>query len=153
MPVQGLFEQLLIQEVPNESDRSSEDEETVEGASLEVLGRLLLGEGTRAVEEIAEGGGDASVDVEDERVLLGGGDVLDTESVVHGGTGKRWERKRRRVSYYSSKPRGRTKDSLGGEGVVNKVLEELDSEIGVGLGLDLVTDTGDWRDEGQGRVH
>jgi len=41
--------------------------------------------------------------------------------------------------------RRRKRDSRGGEGSLDEVLEELDSEIGVGLGLDLVSDTGDWR--------
>jgi len=66
MPVERLLEELLVQEVTDESDGSTEDEETVEGSDLEVLGSLLLREGTSAVEEITEGGSDASVDVEDE---------------------------------------------------------------------------------------
>jgi len=35
------------------------------------------------------------------------------------------------------------RDSRGREGGLDEVLEELDSEIGVGLGLDLMSDTRD----------
>jgi len=66
MPVERLLEELLVQEVTDESDGSTENEETVKGSDLEVLGSLLLREGTGAVEEITEGGSDATVDVEDE---------------------------------------------------------------------------------------
>jgi hypothetical protein len=83
--VEGLLKQLLVQEVSDETDGSTEDEETVEGTGLEVLGSFLPGEGAGAVEQVAEGGGDATVNVEDEGVLLGGGDGLDAEGVVHGG--------------------------------------------------------------------
>lgn len=64
--VERLLESLLVEVVPDESDGSSEDKEGVEGADLEVLGRLFLGECARASEQIAEAGSDGTVDVEDE---------------------------------------------------------------------------------------
>lgn len=64
MAVKGLLEQLLVEVVTDEADRPAEDEETVERADLEVLGRLLLSERAGAVEQVAEGGGDGAVDVD-----------------------------------------------------------------------------------------
>ena len=80
--VERLLELLLVEEMTDETDGSTEDEQTVESTNLEVLGGLLLGEGTGAGEQIAERGGDSTVDVEDERAGLLGGDGLNGESVV-----------------------------------------------------------------------
>jgi hypothetical protein len=63
--------------------------EREEKAHLEVLSSLLSSEGARVLEEVAEENGDGTVDVEDEGVLLGGGDVLDGEGVLeHRGRGE-----------------------------------------------------------------
>lgn len=83
--VKRLLEHLLINEVPNKPDRSTQHKQSVQRADLEVLCRLFRGERSGAVEEIAEGSGDGAVDVQDERVLLGGGDGLDTDRVVQRG--------------------------------------------------------------------
>jgi hypothetical protein len=67
---------------------------------------------------------DGSIDVEDEVLVLLGRDILDGERIVQEG--------------------------VAGELLPDKGDDELDSEVGVRLGLDLVSDTGDCeRDEGQ----
>ena len=78
---------------------------------------LLGGEGTAVAEQVDEADSDTAVNVQDQVVLLGGGDSLDSDGVV---------------------------EQLGaGEVLLDELLDELDTEIGVVTGLDLVADTGD----------
>lgn len=60
--VERLLEELLVEEVADETDRPTEDEQSVEGSDLEVVGSLLLSERAGAVEQIAEDGGEGLVD-------------------------------------------------------------------------------------------
>lgn len=60
--VERLLEELLVEEVADEPDRPTEDEQSVECSDLEVVGSLLFGERAGAVEQVAEGGGNGSVD-------------------------------------------------------------------------------------------
>lgn len=117
MAVQGLLEELLVKVVTDETHGATADEETVEGTGLEVVGSLLLGERAGVGEQVNERDGNGTVDVEDEGVLLGRGDVLDGEGVVKSGGGR--------------------------EVLLDVVDNERDTEIGVTLALDLVTNTGD----------
>lgn len=56
--VERLLEALLVEVVTDESDRATEDEQTVESSNLEVLVGLLASEGAGSAEEIAEEDGD-----------------------------------------------------------------------------------------------
>jgi hypothetical protein len=115
--VQSSPQSLLVQEMGNQTDRSSEHEQTVKDTHLEVVLCLFRGEGAAVAEEVDEADGDAAVDVEDEVVLLGGGDGLDGEGVVE--------------------------EFGGGEVLLDEFFDELDAEIGVVAGLDAVTNTRD----------
>ena len=120
MTVKTSAQSLLVEEVGNQTNGATEDEQTVEDTHLEVVLCLFRGESAAVAEEIDEADGDAAVDVEDEVVLLGGGDGLDGEGVVE--------------------------EFCRGEVLLDEFLDELDAEIGVVAGLDAVTNTGDCKD-------
>jgi hypothetical protein len=80
--VEWCAEPLLVEVVTDETDRAPEDEQAVEGADLDVLVRLLGRERARVAEKVDEAHGNATVNVQDERVLLRGRDLLDCECVV-----------------------------------------------------------------------
>jgi hypothetical protein len=82
MPVQTSAESLLIEEVGNETDRTTEHEETVQDTHLEVVLGFLVREGPGIAEEIDETDGHASIDVEDEVILLGRGDGFHGDGVI-----------------------------------------------------------------------
>jgi hypothetical protein len=86
-------------------------------STLQVVGGLLLGESTGSLQQVAERDGNGTIDVQDQRVLLGAGDRLDAEGIVEGRGGR--------------------------EVLLDIVDDEDDSQVRVGLGLDLVSDTGD----------
>jgi hypothetical protein len=107
---------LLVEEVGNQTNGATKDEQTVEHTHLEVVLGLLRGEGTAVAEQVNEADGDSTVNVEDEVVLLAGGDSLDGNSVVE--------------------------ELGGGEVGLAELLDERDTEIGVVARLDTVTNTG-----------
>lgn len=117
MAVEAGAQALLVQEMGDETDASAEDEEAVEHAHGEVVFGFFGGEGAAVADEVDEADGDAAVDVEDEVVLLGGGDCLDGNGVVE-------ELVRREV-------------------LDHVFLDQLDTEVRVGAGLDTVANTGD----------
>jgi hypothetical protein len=107
--VETSAQSLLVEEVGNQTDGATKDEQTVEHTHLKVVLSLLGGEGTAVAE---------TVNVEDEVVLLAGGDGLDGDGVV---------------------------EKLGGGEVgLAELLDERDTKIGVVARLDTVTDTGDY---------
>lgn len=108
---------LLVEEMGNETDGAAEDKETVEHTHLEVVFSLLGGECATVAEQVDKADGDAAVDVEDQVVLLAGGDGLDGDGVV---------------------------EELGrGEVCLAELLDEGYTEIGVVARLDTMTDTRD----------
>lgn len=115
--VETSAQSLLVEEVGNETDGATKDEKTVEHTHLEVVLSLLSGESAAVAHEVNEADGDGTVDVEDEVVLLAGGDGLDGDGVVE--------------------------ELGGGEVGLAELLDERDTEIGVVAGLDTVTNTGD----------
>lgn len=117
MTVETGAQSLLVEVVGNETDAATQDEETVEDTHGEVILSLLRGEGTAVAEEIDEADSNAAIDVEDQVVLLGGGDGLDGQGVVE--------------------------ELVAGELGKDVLLDKLDTQIGVVAGLDAVTDTGD----------
>ena len=104
--------------VANEADTAPEHEETVESANADVLVCLISAKGAAVSQEIDEADGNAAIDVEDEGVLLGSGDLLDGKSVI--------------------------KQRVTGEVLDNIVLDEFDAQIGVVDAFDLVTYTADY---------
>ena len=95
---------------------TAEDEQTIESTNVKVLLGLLLAEGTRGEQQVTEGNGNGTVDVEDKGGRLLGGHVLDGESIVES--------------------------AVVGEVLLHVVHHEVDTQVGVGLRLDLVADTG-----------
>lgn len=82
MSVQAGAQPLLIEVMGDETDGAAEDEESVEDTHLEVILCLLGAEGAAVAHQIDEADGDGAVDVEDQVILLGGGDALNGERVV-----------------------------------------------------------------------
>lgn len=119
MPVEPSPETLLVQEVSNQADTPTQHEETVEHTHLEVVLGLLGAEGAAVAEQVDEADGNATVDVEDKVVLLGGCDRLDGDGVVEEGG--------------------------AGEVCLAEFLHERNAKIGVVAGLYAVTDTGNWK--------
>jgi hypothetical protein len=145
MSVERLLESLLVKVMTNETDRSSEDEESVECTDGEVLSGLLWGEGTRALEEIAEACCDSTVDVEDEGLRCG---ILSQLPCLSAS-------KKQACTHILL----RACNLLNGNSVVKSIarwelllgesLDKLDSEIRVIDALDLVSDTRDCKREYQ----
>ena len=86
---------------------------------LDVLVSLLGGERAAVAEQVDEADGDAAIDVEDERVLLRRGDLLDSERVVE--------------------------QAVAREVLAHVLLHEFDTEIGVVDALDLMANTRDYK--------
>lgn len=117
MTVETSAQSLLVEEMGNKTDRTTEDEQTVEDTHLEVVLTLLVGESTAVADKVDEGDSNGTVNVENQVVLLGSGDGLDGQGVVEEGS--------------------------AGEVGLDVLLDERDTEIGVVARLDTVTNTGD----------
>lgn len=117
MPVETSPQPLLVKEMGNQTDGATEHEETVENTHLQVVLSLLVGESTTVTDKINEADGNAAIDVEDKVVLLRCCDGFDGEGVIE--------------------------QLCAGEVLLDVLLDELDTEIGVVAGLDPVADTGD----------
>lgn len=106
---------LLIEVVGNQTDTATQDEETVKDTHLHVVLNFLGGEGTGVAHEVNETDSNATVNVQDQVVLLRGGDGLNSDGVV---------------------------EQLGaGEVLLGELLDQLDTKIRVVTGLDTVTNT------------
>lgn len=114
--VETSAQSLLVEEMGNETDRTTKDEQTVEDTHLEVVLGLLSSEGTAVADKVDESDSNGTVNVENQVVLLGGGDGLDSQSVVE--------------------------ERSAGEVGLDVLLDERDTEIGVVARLDTVTNTG-----------
>ena len=115
MSVETSAQALLIEVVGNQTDTATQNEETVKDTHLHVVLNFLWRESTGVAHEVDEADSNATVDVEDEVVLLRGGDGLNSDGVV---------------------------EQLGaGEVLLGELLDQLDTKIGVVTGLDTVTDT------------
>jgi hypothetical protein len=106
MSVEAGAQSLLIEVVGDQTDAATEDEEAVEHAHAEVVLRLFRGEGAAVAEQVDEADGHAAVDIEDQVVLLGGGDRLHRDGVVE--------------------------QLVRGEVLGDEFLDQLDAEIRVG---------------------
>jgi hypothetical protein len=117
MPVETSPQPLLVEEMGNQTDRATKHEETIEDTHLQVVLSLLGGESTTAADKINEADSNAAIDVKDKVVLLGCCDGFDGEGVIE--------------------------QLCAREVLLDVLLDELDTEIGVVAGLDPVADTGD----------
>jgi hypothetical protein len=115
--VQASAQSLLVEVVSNQTDATSENEETVQDTHLEVVLSLLGREGTRVADQVDEADSNTTVNVENQVILLGGCDSLDSNGVVE--------------------------QLVAGEVLGHVLLDQLNTEIGIVAGLDLVADTGD----------
>jgi len=115
MPIQASPETLLVQIMCNQTNASAQYEQPIQDAHAEVVFSLLRTEGAAVAHQINEADSDTSIDVEDEVVLLAGGDRFDGDGVV--------------------------KHLAAGETLLDEFFDKLDTEIGVVTRFDLVADT------------
>lgn len=116
--VQTSAQSLLVQEVGNKTNGTAKHEQTVQHTHLEVVFRLFLAESAAVSEQVDEANSNASVDVKNEVVLLGGGNTLDGDGVI---------------------------EELGRwEVLLAELLYKGDTQVRVVAGLDTVTNTGDY---------
>lgn len=118
MAIQTGTQSLLIQVVGDETDATAQHEQTVQDTHLQIVFSLLCREGARVAEQVHEAHGYTAINVEDKIVLLGRGDRLNGNRIVQ--------------------------QFVAGEVLGNILLDQLDTQIRVVAGLDLVADTRDW---------
>jgi hypothetical protein len=112
--VQTGAQALLVEEMRNKTDRSTQHEETVEDTHLKVVFGLLGAECAGVAEKVDKADSDTAVNIENEVVLFAGRDGLDSEGIVE--------------------------QFSGGEVGETVLLDKRDTEIGVVARLDTVTD-------------
>jgi hypothetical protein len=115
MTVETSPQTLLVQEMGNETDRPTQDEQTVEYTHAEIVLSLLRRESTAVADQVDEADSDTAVHVKNQVVLLRGGDSLDSDGII---------------------------EQLVAREVLDDVLlDELDTQIRVVPRLDAMTDT------------
>merc|ERR1719234_504324 len=82
VPVQPLLEPLLIEEVADEPDATSEHKHSIQRAGLDVRLCLILGEEPTLSQQINKANSNAAVHVEDEIWLLLSGDLFHLLGIV-----------------------------------------------------------------------
>jgi hypothetical protein len=82
MTVERSTEPLLVQMVSDESNAPTEDKQSVERANLDILVCLFGRERPTIAQQIDKAHRDASVHVQDERILLGRGHFLNRERII-----------------------------------------------------------------------
>ena len=117
MTVKTGAQSLLVEEVGNQTNAAAEDEETVQDPHLEVLFGLLGAESTAVPQQIDETNGHAAVNVQDQVIFLGCCDRLNGNGVVE--------------------------EFVRGKVLDNKLLNELNTKVGVVSRLDPMADARD----------
>ena len=105
MSVQTRPQAFLIEVMGNQTDASAQYEKSVKNSHAKVFFGFFGAESTAVTKKVNEADGDATIDVEDKVIFLGGSDSLDSDGVVEHG-------------------------ALGEVGF-DKVLDEFDTEIGI----------------------
>jgi hypothetical protein len=82
MTVQAGTQSLLVQEVCNQTDAATEDEQTVQDTHSHVVFCFFRAESTARSQKVDEADGDTAVNVEDQVVLLGGGNSFNSKGVI-----------------------------------------------------------------------
>jgi hypothetical protein len=116
MPIEASPEPLLVQEMGNQTDATTKDEEAVEDSHLQVVLGFLGRKRTAVAHKINKADSNATIDVEDQVVLLGSSNGLHSQRIVEHLT--------------------------AGEVVLDVVLDKLDTKVRVVSGLDPVANTG-----------
>lgn len=117
MTVKTSTQTLLIEVMCDKTDGATKNEETVQNTHLHVIFRLLSRERTAVAHQVDEADSNGTINVENQVILLGSGNRLDGKSVIQHLA--RWET------------------------LLDKLLDELDAEVWVVAGLDLVANTWD----------
>ena len=117
MTVKTSTQTLLIEVMCNKTDRATKNEETVQDTHLHVVLRLFSRESSAVAHQVDEADSNGTIDVENQVILLGSGNGLNGKSVIQHLA--RWET------------------------LLDELLDELDAEIWVVAGLDLVANTWD----------
>lgn len=117
MPIQASAKTLLIQVMSNQTDTSAQHEKTIQNTHVEIIFGLFSAECAAVAHQVDEADSDTAVDVEDQIILLARGDCLNSDSVIQ--------------------------HLAAWEALLDEFLDELDTEIGIVAGFNLVTDTGD----------
>lgn len=117
MTVEWCAQTLLVEMVTNETDTASEDEQAVQAPNLNVLISFFPGKCTRISEQVDEADGNATVDVQDERILLRCRHLFNSKRIVEEGVAR--------------------------EVLLHVLLDELNTKIRVVHRLDLVTNATD----------
>ena len=118
MPIQASTETFLIQVMGNKTNASAQHEKTVQHAHVEVIFGFFGAEGTAVAHKIDKAHSYTTVDVQDQVVFLAGSDGFDGDSVI--------------------------KHLAAWEALLDEFFDELNTEIRVVAGFNLVTDTGNW---------
>lgn len=105
MPVQTRPQPFLIQIMRDQTDAPAKNKQAVENTHVQIVFGLFGAEGAAIAHQIYEANGDATVDVEDEIVLLGRRDGFNRDGVVQ--------------------------HFAAGEALLDKLLDQLDAEIRV----------------------
>lgn len=87
MTVQSRAQPLLIQEMSNKPDATTENKQAVQHTHVEIVFGFLAREGATVAQEVDKTDGDAAVNIEDQIVFLGRGDSLYGNGVVEQAVG------------------------------------------------------------------
>jgi hypothetical protein len=117
MSVQAGTESLLVQVMGNQTNASAQNEQTIQDTHLEVILGLLSAKCSTVAHQVNEADSHGTIDVQDQIVLLGRSDRLDSKSIIQ--------------------------HLAAGEALLDELLDELNSQIGVVSRLDFVANSGD----------
>ncbi len=82
MTVKRSTQPLLVEVVSDETNATAKDEQTIQTPYLDALIRLFTAKSTAIAKQINEADGNTTVNVEDEGILLGSGDLLHSEGII-----------------------------------------------------------------------
>ncbi len=116
MSIQAGPQTLLVKVMRNQTNTPTKHKQSVQDTHVEVVFGFLGTEGAAVSHQINKAYCDAAIDVENEVVLLGSGNSLDSDCVV--------------------------KHLAAREALFDELFDKLDTEIRVVAGLDFVADTG-----------
>jgi hypothetical protein len=116
MSVQASAKSLLVEVMGNQTNASAQNEQTVQNTHLQVIFSLLCAECSAVAHQVDEADSHGTINVQDQVVLLGCGDGLNSKSIIE--------------------------HLAAGETLLDELLDKLNSEIGVVSRLDLVANTG-----------
>ena len=117
MSIQTGPQTFLVKVMRNQTNTPTKYEQSVQDTHVQVVFGFFGAEGATVSHQINKADCDAAIDVENEVVLLGSSDGLDSDSVVEHLAAR--------------------------EALFDELLDKLHTEIGVVAGLDFMANTGD----------